>query len=86
MTTDLLGEKRGKAKTIEKGSVCGAIHSNKKKGITTNESALPLDVVEVIAKRLNVVFDYLHFRATDRNLPASSTTNSMECQVCVKVQ
>ncbi|AES65038.1 hypothetical protein MTR_2g034620 [Medicago truncatula] len=33
-----------------------------------NELALPLDVAEVIAKHLNDVLDYLHFRACNKLL------------------
>jgi len=66
MTADILKEKRGKPTTREKESICGAIHLNEKGDTTTNDYELPLDVVEVIAKHLNLVFDYLHFRATDR--------------------
>lgn len=78
MTADILEEKRGKPKTREKESICGAIHLNEKEDTTTNDYELSLDVVEVIAKCLNV-FDYLHFRATDKlTLSNRSTTSSME--------
>jgi hypothetical protein len=49
-------------------SECGAIHLKKMRGRATNINsyAYTLDVVESIAKRLNV-FDYLHFRATSKH-------------------
>jgi len=66
MTADILEEKRGNSKTREKESICGSIHLNEKDDTTTNDYELSLDVVGVIAKRLNV-FDYLHFRATNKH-------------------
>jgi len=59
MATDILEVEK------EKESISGAIHTNEKGEATTKESALPLDVARMIAKRLNG-FDYMHFRATDR--------------------
>ncbi|CAJ2639928.1 unnamed protein product [Trifolium pratense] len=65
MRADIFREERRKAKTREKGSICGTINLNEKGDTTTGEFYLPFDMVGMIAKHL-YGFDYLHFRATDK--------------------
>ncbi|KAJ1407909.1 F-box protein [Sesbania bispinosa] len=59
--TDSLIEETGKAQIREKERN----DSKETWGTATNACTLSVDTVQVIAKRLNV-FDYLHFRATNR--------------------
>ena len=65
MTSTLKEETEKARQTREKESVCDAVKSKDAVLKAHDESALPLDVVEVIAKYLNNVLDYLHFRASN---------------------
>ncbi|XP_058777033.1 uncharacterized protein LOC131651384 [Vicia villosa] len=61
--SDTLKGENGKVQQIrEKENMYGAIHLKE----TEEKFALPLDIVEVIAKQIVDVFDYLQFRATNR--------------------
>ncbi|KAL5056745.1 hypothetical protein RYX36_028349 [Vicia faba] len=61
--SDTLEDENGKAQQIrEKENMCGAIHLKE----TEENFALPIDIVEVIAKHIVDVFDYLQFRATNK--------------------
>ncbi|WJX22669.1 hypothetical protein P8452_11952 [Trifolium repens] len=42
------------------------VHSKDTEDKSHNELSLPQDVIEVIAKHINNVFDYLHFRASNK--------------------
>ena len=69
--TGTLKEETGKARRNrekESKSSKKKVHSKDARDKAHDESALPLDVIEVIAKRLSNVVDYLHFRAANKLL------------------
>ncbi|WJX27341.1 hypothetical protein P8452_16168 [Trifolium repens] len=67
--TDTLKEEIGKSHQIrEKESICNVVYLKDVGDIAHTKSPLPLDVVEVIAKNINDVLDYLQFRASNKLL------------------
>lgn len=64
-----LKEEIGKNHQIrEKESICDVVYSKDAGDKAHNEYALHLDVVEMIAKHIKDVLDYLHFRASNKLL------------------
>ncbi|WJX26874.1 hypothetical protein P8452_15746 [Trifolium repens] len=65
--TDTLKEQKGKAPEVrEREGICDVVHSKATEDKAYNGLSLPLDVIEMIAKRINNVLDYLHFRASNK--------------------
>jgi hypothetical protein len=64
--TGTLKKQIGKARQVrEREGICDVVHSKDK---AYNGLSLPQDVIEVIAKHINNVLDYLHFRASNKLL------------------
>ncbi|KAK2393919.1 hypothetical protein QL285_055815 [Trifolium repens] len=67
--TDTLKEEIGKSHQIrEKESICSVVHLKDAGDKAHTKFALPLDVVEVIAKHISDVLDYFQFRASNKLL------------------
>jgi hypothetical protein len=61
----------------EKESICNAVYLKDPEDKDHNEYALPLDVFEMIAKSINNVLDYLHFRAGNKLLRLAALYKSI---------
>lgn len=57
---------RLKEEIREKKSICDVVYLKDARDKAHNESALPLELVELIAKHINDVLVYLHFRASNK--------------------
>ncbi|KAK2407750.1 hypothetical protein QL285_043329 [Trifolium repens] len=67
--TGTLKEQIGKAHQVrEREGICDVVHSKDIEDKAHNGLSLPQDVIEVIAKRITNVFDYLYFRASNKLL------------------
>ncbi|CAJ2658526.1 unnamed protein product [Trifolium pratense] len=67
--TGPLKEEIGKAHQVrQRESISEVVHSKDTEDKAPNGLSLPRDVIEVIAKRINNVLDYLHFRASNKLL------------------
>ncbi|WJX22559.1 hypothetical protein P8452_11850 [Trifolium repens] len=67
--TSTLKEQIGKPHQVkEREGICDVVHSKDVEDKIHNGLSLPRDVIEVIAKRINNVLDYLHFRASNKLL------------------